>query len=193
MSSLRRVALFGGSFDPVHNGHLQVADTAREALDLDLVLFIPCRQSPHKEEGTVASEEDRLEMLSLALEDKIWAGVSEVEMLLPPPSYSWITAEAMHDIYPDSRLFWLMGADQWAVIQSWARPRYLAELVEFIVHDRGGAARPQPGFRAHFIQGDHPASASAIREGMPESFEFGWLDPKVERFIREHGLYRSRS
>jgi len=190
MSHIRRVALFGGSFDPIHLGHLQVATAAREALDLDLVLFIPCRQSPHKEDGTVASEEDRLEMLRLALAGKDWALVSEIEMLLPPPSYSWITAEAIHEIYPAARLFWLMGADQWSVIQTWARPEHLADLVEFIVHDRGAAPEPQPGFRVHFVRGSHPASATSIRAQMPDSLEFGWLPKKVEQFIRERGLYR---
>lgn len=193
MTQPRRVALFGGSFDPVHLGHLQVADAAHDAFDLDLVLFIPCRQSPHKEDGTVASEEDRLEMLHLALQGRKWAAVSEIEMLLPPPSYSWITAEAIHEIYPEARLFWLMGADQWAVIQTWARPGHLADLVEFIVHDRGETPDPQPGFRAHFLRGSHPASATAIRSQMPQSLEFGWLPEKVERFIRKRGLYQDRS
>lgn len=189
MPSAQRVALFGGTFDPVHLGHLQIAEAAREALKLDRVIFIPCRQSPHKEEGTLASEEDRLEMLEIALEDHPWAAVSEIEMLLPPPSYSWITAEAMREVYPGSRLFWLMGADQWSVIQSWTRPDHLADLVEFIVHDRGGESQSQPGFRAHYIQGSHPASASEIRSQAAIRLRSEWLDPKVEQFIRSRGLY----
>ena len=189
MSQTLRVALFGGTFDPVHLGHLAVAEAARKALKLDRVMFIPCRQSPHKEHGTLASEEDRLEMLELALAEFPWATVSEIEMLLPPPSYSWITAEAMREVYPESRLFWLMGSDQWSVIQSWNRPDHLADLVEFIVHDRGGESEPQPGFRAHMIKGAHPASASEIRSHAPTSLHSHWLAPKVERFIRLRGLY----
>lgn len=193
MKQPQRIALFGGSFDPVHNGHLHIAQAARDSLELDRVLFIPCRQSPHKEAGTVASEDDRLEMLTLALEDLPWATVSEIEMLLPPPSFSWVTAEAMHEVYPEARLFWLMGADQWKVIQTWTRPDYLAELVEFIVHDRDGAPPEIPGFRVHFIRGDHPASATRIREGGPERFPEDWLPPKVEQFIRSRGLYAGNS
>jgi nicotinate-nucleotide adenylyltransferase len=189
MSQTLRVALFGGTFDPVHLGHLAVAEAARKALKLDHVMFIPCRQSPHKEHGTLASEEDRLEMLELAMAEFPWATVSEIEMLLPPPSYSWITAEAMREVYPESRLFWLMGSDQWSVIQSWNRPDHLADLVEFIVHDRGGKSEPQPGFRAHTIKGAHPASASEIRSHAPNSLHSHWLAPKVERFIRLQGLY----
>ena len=193
MSTPQRVALFGGSFDPVHRGHLQVAETARNAHNLDLVLFIPCRQSPHKEDGPFATEEERLEMLRLAVEELPWATVSEIEMLLPPPSYSWVTAEAMREVYPQSRLFWLMGADQWAVIQSWSRPDHLANLVEFIVHDRGDPPEPLPGFRVHYIHGNHPASATAIRHAAPDQLQSAWLPPKVEQFIRSRGLYSSQA
>lgn len=194
MPKPQRLALYGGSFDPVHNGHLQVARTARDTFDLDRVLFIPCRQSPHKNQGPVANEEERLEMLHLATEGIPWAAVSEIEMLLPPPSFSWITAEAMREVYPEARLFWLMGADQWAVIQSWARPDHLANLVEFIVHERQGTISPPvPGFRVHHIQGDHPASASKIRASPEESRPFHWLPPKVEQFIRSRGLYSCRA
>lgn len=190
MSQTLRIALFGGTFDPVHLGHLAIAEAARKALKLDRVIFIPCPQSPHKEHGTLASEEDRLEMLELALEELPWATVSEIEMLLPPPSYSWITAEAMREVYPESHLFWLMGSDQWSVIQSWNRPDHLADLVEFIVHDRGGESESQPGFRAHIIKGAHPASASEIRSHAPTRLHSHWLAPKVERFISLRGLYR---
>lgn len=189
MSMLRRIALYGGSFDPVHLGHLQVAEAARQALNLDRIFFIPCRQSPHKEDGTEASEDDRIEMLDLALAEHPWAEVSTIEMQLPPPSYSWVTAEAMHKLYPESRLFWLMGADQWQVIEAWTRPDYLADLVEFIVHDRGSPPEPRSGFRAHFIHGSHPASASEIRRRAAHDLPGEWLSPAVERYIRAHGLY----
>jgi nicotinate-nucleotide adenylyltransferase len=189
MTSPRRLALYGGSFDPVHNGHLQVARTAQQELALDLVLFIPCRQSPHTQDGTVASETERLEMLELATADLPWAEVSEIEMLLPPPSYSWVTAAAIREVYPESRLFWLMGADQWAVIETWHRPAYLADLVEFIVHDRGDPPEPRVGFRTHFIHGDHSASATAIRTRAANALPSDWLPPKVERYIRSRGLY----
>ena len=193
MAQPHRAAIFGGSFDPVHRGHLQIAEAAREALDLDRVLFIPCRQSPHKEDATVADEEERLEMLHLATEDCPWAAVSELEMLLPPPSFSWITAEAVREIYPEARLFWLLGADQWSVIQSWARSDHLAQLVEFIVHDRGDPPEAVAGFRVHFLHGHHPASSSAIRRMAATGLPAQWLPEKVEQFIRSRGLYGCRS
>ena len=185
----RRVALFGGTFDPVHEGHVAIADRARRDMHLDRVIFIPCRQSPHKQDRAIAGENERIEMLELSLADEPWALASEIEMYLPPPSYSWITAEAMSEIYPQSRLFWLMGADQWSAIQTWSRPDKLADLVEFIVHDREGKPRPQPGFRAHFIEGSHPASASEIRLRAATSLPEEWLHSDVGAYIRARGLY----
>lgn len=192
MSKPLRIALFGGSFDPVHLGHVEIARAAAEALGLNLVIFIPCRQSPHKARGTAADEAERLHMLELATADLSWAEVSDLETYLPPPSYSWITAEMMHEIFPADRLFWLMGEDQWQTLDSWARPDYLADLVEFIIHSRGGTPTPNPGYRAHFIQGDHPASASVIRRDAPSRLRADWLHPEVARFIRSTGLYDCR-
>lgn len=187
-----RIALFGGSFDPVHLGHIHIARAAVDALELDLVIFIPCRQSPHKNRPTIADEQDRITMLHLATADLPWAEVSEIETFLPPPSYSWITAETMGEIFPTARLFWLLGEDQWAVIESWNHPELLASQVEFIVHTRGGSPAPKPGFRAHFITGDHPASASEIRRKAPFGLISKWLHPNVERHIGSGGLYGCR-
>ena len=193
MDHPRRVALFGGTFDPVHLGHLAIARSARLHLGLDQVVFIPCRQSPHKAEPSLAGEEDRVEMLQLALATDPWALVSEVELHLPTPSYSWVTAEAMSEIYPSARLFWLMGSDQWEVIDTWSRPQYLASLVEFVVHDREGKNRSRPGFQAHFIPGSHPASAREIRASAPENLATTWLHPAVSELIRSRHLYGCQS
>ena len=192
MDPARRVALFGGTFDPVHEGHLSIARAARDAMKLDRVVFIPCRQSPHKENHALASDDQRIDMLELALSNEPWALISEMEMHLPPPSYSWVTAEAMSKIYPESRLFWIVGSDQWSVIQSWARPEHLADLVEFIVLKRGDEMLSQPGFRSHFLQEEHPASAGEIRTRAESCLASEWLHPDVESYIRRHRLYGCR-
>lgn len=188
----QRIALFGGSFDPVHLGHTHIATAAVEALSLDLVVFIPCRQSPHKNDPAEADEQDRISMLHLATRELPWAEISEIEIVLPSPSYSWVTAETMREIFPAARLFWLMGEDQWRAIDSWAHPELLASLVEFIVHSRRETPTQKPGFRANFIDGDHPASSSEIRNRAPTRLISEWLDPNVERHIRSHGLYGCR-
>lgn len=188
---ISRVAIFGGTFDPVHLGHLHIAKTAREKLDLDLVIFIPCKQSPHKERATLANERERCAMLSLALDDYPWAAVSTIEIDQPPPSFSWLTAEALKDVFPDARLYWLMGTDQWKVIDQWARSDHLASMVDFIVFQRGDEPLPHPEYQAHFITGEHPAEASQIRAADCQGIvHHQWLDPKVEQFIQANGLYQ---
>ncbi|MGJ8724554.1 MAG: nicotinate (nicotinamide) nucleotide adenylyltransferase [Roseibacillus sp.] len=191
-----RIALFGGTFDPVHEGHIEVARNAVETLGLSRVVFLPCRQSPHKAVAAGASEEERLEMLKLATKDLAWAEVSDWEYHQPVPSFSWRTAEAFQERFIHSQLYWLMGWDQWKVLPSWNRSDYLGELVDFIVHARDGDGNGEellkhPGTRVDFVTGDHPASSSEIRrclskgEGIPEL----WLHPEVEKLLCRSGLY----
>ncbi len=194
LSGQRGVALFGGTFDPVHNGHLEVAKKAVEALALERVIFLPCRQSPHKDEASGASAEERLEMLRLAVRDLPWAEVSDWEYSQPSPSFSWRTAEAFQEKYPDVRLFWLLGWDQWEVLPSWDRFSYLTSLVEFIVHARNGVSGEEIehlGVRASFVSGNHSASSSQIRKliALREGFPDGWVPSKVSDFVLKHGLY----
>jgi len=189
--SARKVALFGGTFDPVHNGHLEVAERAVEALSLDLVVFLPCRQSPHKSIAAGASEEQRLEMLRLATKALSWVEVSDWEFHQPIPSYSWRTAEAFTEKYPRTQLYWLMGQDQWKVLSSWSRAEYLASLVQFIVHDRDGTTNTGAE-GAHFISGDHPASSSQIRASIlaDKKIHEPWLAPDVLSYLQKEELYR---
>lgn len=192
MSESRRIAIFGGTFDPVHRGHVFMAQRAREELALDEVMFVPCRISPHKLGTTTTSAADRVAMLQRAMAGQPWMTVSELELGRAGPSFSWQTAEILTAQQPSARWFWLMGGDQWEALPRWARPEYLAELVEFIVMVRHGVApAPRPGYRLHVITGDHPASATAIRGGVADGMvPSDWLDPEVASFIEEHQLYR---
>lgn len=190
----QRVALFGGTFDPVHNGHLEVGERAVEALSLDRVIFLPCRQSPHKERETIASEQERLQLLKLATASLPWAEVCDWEYHQPSPSYSWRTAEVFQKKWPSAQLFWLMGWDQWKVLPSWNRFDYLAQLVEFIVHARNGQTGQEvshPGACAHFVSGNHAASSSQIRALLASDsiLPKGWLPEQVMEFLTENSHY----
>jgi nicotinate-nucleotide adenylyltransferase len=190
MAEPRKIALFGGTFDPVHCGHIHLAEVAREKLHLDEVRFLPCRISPHKLDSEPTSAEDRLEMLRLATAKLPWAVVDDFEIRREGPSYSWQTAEAMAAKFPGARLFWIMGGDQWRALPTWARPERLAACVEFIVFEREGEPQPHEGFRLHALDGGHPASATAIREAIAGGEKaHPWLDPAVERYIREQRIY----
>lgn len=191
MAEPRRIALFGGTFDPVHLGHLHLAGAARTALDLDEVRFIPCRISPHKLDTTPTPAEARVAMLRLATGGLEWAVVDDLETRREGPSFSWQTAVAMRGKFPGARLFWIMGVDQWKALLSWAEPEKLAACVEFVVFSRGEEPVPRDGFVMHALACDHPASATAIRGAIAAGRDTGgWLDPAVEAYIREHALYR---
>lgn len=189
-----RIALFGGTFDPVHLGHLSMAQRAHDQLSLGEVRFLPCRVSPHKQQLPPSPAEARLQMLRLATEDQPWAVVDDSELHREGPSYSWRTAEDMQQRFPDSRLFWIMGSDQWEVLETWDQPERLAELVEFIVVARGGTPRPRPGCLMHVLTDVHPASASEIRVQLGRgSLGHPWLDPRVADYITANRLYRPTS
>lgn len=196
LSKKKRICLFGGTFDPIHLGHTHIAEAALKALDLDEVIFLPCKQSPHKKGVQHASEHHRLTMCRLATAGFNWASVDDHDLTAPSPSYSWLTAEAMTARYPDATLFWLMGTDQWDVLPRWNRPNHLANLVEFIVFARGsreGSHEPdgREGHRLHAIQGDHPASATAIRNSVTTQLKTSWLHPAVAKYIIDNQLYLS--
>jgi nicotinate-nucleotide adenylyltransferase len=196
-SPVQRVALFGGSFDPVHLGHLAIAEAAVAEAGLARVIFLPTRISPHKSTGPApAAAAARIEMLRLATAGFPWAEVSDWELRQPAPSWSWRTARHFQQVLPGAELFWLLGADQWQVIESWAKPEVLQELLTFLVFPRPPAAPPEllPGWRARVLAVEHPASATAIRAalaaGRPGPGVPPGLPSAVADYIRQHHLYQ---
>jgi nicotinate-nucleotide adenylyltransferase len=187
----KKIAIFGGTFDPVHLGHIHLAGLAQEALHLNEVRFLPCQISPHKTAKAPTDGADRVEMLRLATAEIPWAVVDDYELHQTGPSYSFETAEAMAQRFPTARLFWIMGGDQWKALPRWKHPGHLAECVEFIVLARGDTPQPRDGYRFHLVQGEHSASATAIREAISNGQSPAkWLSPSVDNFIRRKGLYQ---
>lgn len=192
MTAKRKIGLFGGTFDPVHLGHIHLAALARDALSLDEVRFLPCRISPLKTVCASASGEERCEMLRLATAGQPWAVTDDFELKRAEPSFSYLTAEAMAERFPDARLFWIMGGDQWSALQRWTHPERLAACVEFIVLARGGDhPTPRPGYHLHVVHGQHPASATVIREAIAKGeSHIPWLDPTVAAWITHRRIYQ---
>ena len=192
MAERRKSALFGGTFDPVHAGHLWMAAAARDALGLDEVRFLPCRISPHKTGAPPTSAADRLEMLRLALTGYLWAVADDFELHGAEISYSYQTAERFHRADPATDWFWLMGGDQWRALPRWKHPERLAACVEFIVIARDGEPiEAREGFRMSRVAGEHPASATRIREAIRAGeTNHPWLAPCVADYIARHGIYQ---
>jgi nicotinate-nucleotide adenylyltransferase len=135
---LKRVAVFGGTFDPVHNGHLVIARNLIEQFRLDLFVFIPAFHAPHKPDRKPTSAFHRFAMLTVATEHEDKMIVSTLELEKSEPRYSIETIPELKDIYSNSKLFFVMGADSWSDIRTWKRWEEVLLLTNHIVVSRPG-------------------------------------------------------
>ena len=134
-----RLGLFGGSFNPIHNGHLAMARQAREALGLDQVLFIPTSQPPHKPNGSLAPAHDRYDMVHIAIDSDPAFAISDVETRRPGKSYTIDTVRLLQQEYgAPTQLFFLIGLDAFLDFPSWRDPQTLLKLCSFVVLSRPG-------------------------------------------------------
>ena len=185
---LQKIGVFGGSFDPIHHGHLIVAREALETLGLDQVLFVPAAQSPHKPGRVPAPATARWEMLETAIAGSPAFVASRLELDRPPPSYSIVTIEQLRSANPEAQFYFLIGEDNLAQLPTWHRFADLAQLVQFVVLDRSGqaAASPYPTIRRLI-----DISATTIRKRVASGLSVRYLVPEaVEQIIRREQLYQ---
>lgn len=187
-----RLGIFGGTFDPVHHGHLILARDALEQAKLDAVLFVPCIQSPHKQGKPRTSDLHRLAMLRLAVrdEDRFWLTRCELER--DGPSYAIDTVGEISAAFPRARLSWLIGADQLARLHEWERWNELKRLVKFILLQRGPDALK--GISGPVLSLPRPRrvdiSATEIRRRVKSRLPIDHLVPvPVAAYIERQGLY----
>jgi len=187
-----RLAIFGGTFDPVHDAHLGVARAALTHFRLDRVLFVPAAHPPHKQGATAASFDDRVRMVELACADEPRFVVSRLEEGTLC-SYSIDTIERVRaSLTPADELFFLIGADAFADIQSWYRWQDVARHVVFLVISRPGHPYSIPDqVTAERLDSSHmDISSSAIRQQLERGESPAGLPPAVQAYIVQHGLYR---
>lgn len=190
-----KLALFGGTFDPIHNAHLAVARTAAGRLALDRVLFVPAFHPPHKDGVTHAPYEDRVRMVELACAGEKRFEASRLEEGTAR-SYSIDTIEKLqHRLLPDDELFFLIGADAFAEIRTWRRWKDVARAVRFVVASRPGHSYAvPPEVRAERLDGvDLPVSSSAIRQALAAGERPAGVPDPVLDYIARQGLYRGRA
>ncbi|MDF1657790.1 MAG: nicotinate (nicotinamide) nucleotide adenylyltransferase [Verrucomicrobiales bacterium] len=187
----KRSAIFGGSFDPVHLGHLGMMREAIEAMELDEIVVTPCFVSPFKS-GTIATGPQRAEMMRMALRDEGLeiAQISTFEIDRNQPSYSWETATHFNSAFPETEWYWILGTDQWNAFDRWAEPEKLRELLRFIILTRNeDPVMERSDWNYEKVLYSHPASSSAIRENFES--HTSWMTPSVIAFCREEGLYEA--
>jgi nicotinate-nucleotide adenylyltransferase len=135
--------------------------------------------------------DDRITMLELATADETWMRVDNYEATAPTPSYSYRTVEYFVEKKPTAEWFWLMGCDQWLALPQWKHPEILARHLTFLVFSRGDIPQSREGYRMQHLNGDHPASATALRD--PKNLHYiqpDWLHPAVISYIHAKELYR---
>ncbi len=199
----KRVGIMGGTFDPIHIGHLVIAEAAREQLALSEVIFIPAAQPPHKAGREVAPAEHRLHLVQLATESNPFFRVLDVEMKREGPSYSYDTLRALVETHGESTDFYfIVGGDEMNTILTWHRISELFALCRFAAARRQGAplslleVRERLGeevlARIHSVQAPElEISSTDIRRRLREGRSIRYLVPeKVEAYICKEGLYQ---
>jgi nicotinate-nucleotide adenylyltransferase len=200
----RRIGIFGGSFDPVHTGHLIIAEILQYDLELDIVLFLPAGRPPHKPEQELAADHHRLEMLSMAIRDCPAFEICTVDMDRPGNSYTATTLEILSDTYGENtELYFLMGQDSLKDFPTWRDPNRIATLATLgvalrpyvsVTLDEIYRAVPETAGRIQLVQVPLIELSSRnirhrIQHGLPFRFQ---VPAGVAAYIEENGLYQHR-
>jgi nicotinate-nucleotide adenylyltransferase len=201
---IRRLGILGGSFDPVHHGHLVAAEEARYQLDLDLLLFVPAGTPPHKPSRPISPAHHRLQMLELATAGKPYFALSRVDVDRPGPSYTVEMLDLLRLEWGlEPTFYFVEGTDSLAEIATWYQHQRLLELCKLAVVARAGVEvdlsrleRQLPGLGDHLhwvrmpqLEISSSDLRSRVRAGRPISY---LVPPAVEAYILEQGLYRDR-
>jgi nicotinate-nucleotide adenylyltransferase len=200
-----RLGIFGGTFDPVHYGHLLLAEQCREPCRLDRVWFVPASVPPHKAERTLTPAVKRVEMLKLAIAGHEAFEVSTLEIERGGLSYTLDTLLAVRGQQPEAELFFLMGADSLRDLPTWWEPARICQLATPVVVRRRGAPEPDLGVLTPLVSAERlqeirgcqvqmpvvEFSSTAIRQAVAAGRSVRYQTPRaVEKYMETQGLYR---
>lgn len=187
---MKKIGILGGTFDPPHHGHLLIANEVLSALDLDEIWFMPNQEPPHKQKSKSITNEDRLEMLKLAIEGNQQFRIQTIELERKGPSFTVDTMKIIRANYNKYQFFFIIGADMIEYLPKWYKIDELVQLVQFV-----GVERPEYSHDTIFpiIYVDVPAmevSSSIIRERLKKGKPVRYLLPdSVIQYIEENHLY----
>ena len=201
---MARIGLFGGTFDPVHTGHMALAEQVREQMELHRIILLPAGNPPHKSERDITDKMHRFRMLRIAAASHPHFFVSDYEILKETPNYSYQTISDFKEMYPDDEIFFIVGGDSFVNFPKWKEYRKLLTLCPFIVVSRPGIA-PEAYFenfcgdetppRVFFIRdAQYDISSTRVRSLLTSGETPADLLPEgVADYIKEHRLYENRS
>jgi len=198
----RRIGLMGGTFNPIHYGHLLIAENAYEQYHLDEVIFIPTGQSPHKDARQILRADERMEMIRLAIADNPHFSCSDYEIRTEGISYTYLTVQAFYEPAEERELFFIMGADSLAYFDAWMRPDKISRMSTILAAVRDGlnmeellpireSLQQKYGTKIGFINTPNfSVSSRMIRHRMEKGHSIRYLVPEaVERYLKEHRVY----
>lgn len=189
---MKKVGILGGTFDPPHHGHLLIANEVQASLSLDEVWFMPNQEPPHKKKSAAIDNEDRRNMLELAIKDNRKFRIETIEWERQGPSYTYETMQLLKKQHPDVEFYFIIGADMIEYLPKWHQINELLKIVQFV-----GVERPSYSMRTPYpiLYVDVPAmdvSSSMIRERLKNGKAVRYLLPdSVIHYIKEHHLYEA--
>ena len=186
------IGVFGGTFDPIHEGHLLIAKTARKQFGLDKVLFIPAFIPPHKShERDLTPAPYRYEMVKLAIHGEDGFEVSDVEWNRPEISYTVQTLRQLKEEYPKDKLFFILGGDSLAALPAWREPDEILRLAHILVAPRSGQDPVLPKGAGLIQMPQVPMASTEIRRLLKEKkpVPAGFLPPAISDYIAQKKLY----
>jgi len=205
LSKINKIGIMGGTFDPIHIGHLFIAEETLERLNLDKILFIPAGVSPHKINSKTTAPQHRFLMTAIAVNSNERFYLSSIEIERQGPSFTIDTMRALRELYPKNiELFFITGGDTFIDLETWKDYDLLLELVSFVVFTRAGYDNElldkkiqhfREGYRANITKICIPlleVSSTDIRERVKQGRTVKYLIPEgVEEYISKHRLYQN--
>jgi nicotinate-nucleotide adenylyltransferase len=200
-----RIGIFGGSFDPIHQGHLILAEACREQVELDQVWFMPCAVQPHKNSGARATDRQRVEMIELAIAGHDGFSLSKIEIERGGTSYTVDTLKQIRESNSEDQLFLLMGDDSLESFESWREPKTICELAVPVIVNRPGSGKVDLSVLQQFVDGQRfelfqsstvqspmiEISSSNIRSSVADEKSIRYQIPRsVQKYIEINALYR---
>jgi len=189
----KRIGILGGSFNPLHMGHLSIAQAAQEKCKLDKVIFVPTYLPPHRKIKRLASAKDRYEMVRLGVKNNSLFEISDFEIKRKGKSFTIDTVIHFEESFPKgTKLFFIVGADNFSELHTWKNIDEILKIVSFIVVNRPGFKIPKKNFKYHVVtMPGMEICASYIRRVITQGQSIKYLVPEaVFRYIKKNRLYK---